>query len=139
MSTIPFELILSMVRVSQLPLLYVWGLTCKETRKVAAQELRFRHTRILRRFFPDVTRFLNTLGFFNAVVAGSLALAYFDGWAAWSPQNCDIYVPFLQYQAFVWTMQEIEGYELVDEMAYWQKKRNILHGPQTVRRDQYVH
>lgn len=115
-------------------MLFVLAATSRAMRTLAASELRQRHHDHLKGFFPHPPRFLAALRQFNAIVAGSVALAYFEGVTeSWSPNECNIYLPCDKYEDFLNYVQFHEGYVIDASDEARAKVAGMVTGLQWVR------
>lgn len=131
---LPPEVIRLIIAASQIPLLYIWAVTTKWTRIWAAWELRNRHIDILKLFFKNADSFLKALGRFDGVIAGPVALAYFEGHPGIWPDTCNIHIPFQHYEAFLTYVQDMEEYVVDNSPKALLKNQEMVLGTQLVCR-----
>lgn len=129
MGDLPPELICSIIESSNLPMLYVWALVSISIRAVVALEFRNRHERYLEPFIGNVALFMEQLRNRGGIVAGSLALAYFEG-ASWSANNCDIYLGYFDHPHFLSYLKKEEGYTVIEDGVEMNKVDVIWGGAQ---------
>lgn len=130
---LPPEVIRLIISASQIPLLYLWAVTAKWTRFWAGRELRNRHTDILKLFFKDPDVFLEGLGRFDGIIAGPVALAYFEGHPGIWPNTCNIHIPFQHYETFLAYVQDVEEYVVDNSPKALLKNQEMVLGTQLVR------
>ena len=76
--------------------------TCRSFRTAVVVEMRMRAFALFRMFFGDrIRHFTGLLRLHNAVVSGSVALAFFSAPVCWEPGDLDVYVSDCAYPSFI--------------------------------------
>nr|VWO96377.1 Uncharacterized protein [Ganoderma boninense] len=131
--SLPVDFFVHVLEVCDIKTLLRCARTCKSLRAAVASELRTRRVALFRLFFLDRTRRFNgLLQFYQAIVSGSTALAFFAWPSSWQPGDLDIYVGDDKYDLFVLDLER--QFPVILEFDMPHRPRGLYAGIKGVRR-----